>query len=78
MAATYIIVQAGIGNQAGNNNKHKLKGSGNKVTFTGSSMLSIDKVLHELELRRFEKASLEEKLQLKDEIIELLKKKTKI
>ena len=73
--ASYNTVQGGIGNQAGNNNKQKIMPSVHPDTATESSQSKIDRLTYELILCRNDKTSLEEKLKLKDEIIELLKKK---
>ncbi|WP_162054549.1 helix-turn-helix domain-containing protein [Pontibacter pamirensis] len=65
--------QRGVGNAAGNHIKQKIMSSGNEGVGVASSAINVERIQHELELCKAEKVSLEEKLVLKDEIIELLR-----
>ncbi|QNF33070.1 helix-turn-helix transcriptional regulator [Adhaeribacter swui] len=67
----YNVKLNGIANTMGHVTKQKITIPGN---LNDNSKISMDKVLHELALCRAENASLVKELQLKDEIIELLKK----
>lgn len=66
------ITQSGIGNAGGNINKQKIMAGKDQSADTAPNH-KIVKLQHDLALCETEKASMEEKLMLKDEIIELLR-----